>query len=86
MSSISNIKKRINSINTTSKITQAMKLVATTKIQKQKNELTKINSFINDLYNLVESLTSKSSFNDASKTTSSKGLDLNLPLISGIAQ
>ena len=67
MSSISNIKKRINSINTTSKITQAMKLVATTKIQKQKNELTKINSFINDLYNLVESLTSKSSFNDAFK-------------------
>ncbi len=76
MASLSNIKKRINSIHTTSKITQAMKLVATAKIQYQKNEFFKISEYTTGLYKLLHNLTKSASYAEVfdTKNNSSKNL------------
>ncbi len=58
MQSLENIKKRIKSVQTTSKITGAMKLIATANIRKQAKEYDKIASFCKDFYNIVKPLVS----------------------------
>lgn len=58
MQSLENIKKRIKSVQTTSKITGAMKLIATANIRKQAKEYDKIASFCKDFYNVVKPLVS----------------------------
>lgn len=62
MSSLNEIRKRINAVNNTSKITQAMKLVATAKIQRQKADFIEISSYINELYELLMQLTKSTSY------------------------
>lgn len=58
MQSLENIKKRIKSVQTTSKITGAMKLIATANIRKQAKEYDKIASFCKDFYNIIKPLVS----------------------------
>lgn len=62
MSSLNNIRKRITITQKTSKITQAMKLVSTVKIQHQKNRFTSIAKFIDSLYNLLHDLAKSSKY------------------------
>ena len=62
MASLSNIKKRIATIQKTSKITQAMKLVSTVKIQRQKNEFVKISNFMDSLYKMLQDLARSSMY------------------------
>ena len=62
MSSLSNIRKRISIIQKTSKITQAMKLVSTVKIQHQRNRFTDIAKFMDSLYNLLHDLAKSSKY------------------------
>lgn len=62
MTSLSNIRKRIIAIKKTSKITQAMKLVSTVKIQQQKNRYANISKFMNSLYNLLRDLAKSSKY------------------------
>lgn len=64
MASLSNIKKRINSVNTTSKITQAMKLVATAKLQHQKSEFQKISNYTLELYDMLHNLTKSANYRE----------------------
>ncbi len=56
MQSLQNIKKRIKSVQTTSKITGAMKLIATANIRKQAKEYNKIASFCKDFYSVIKPL------------------------------
>jgi F-type H+-transporting ATPase subunit gamma len=56
MQSLDEIKRRIRSIQTTSKITGAMKLVATAKMKKVMNQFKKVNIFCQDFYNIIEEL------------------------------
>jgi F-type H+-transporting ATPase subunit gamma len=56
MQSLDEIKRRIRSIQTTSKITGAMKLVATAKMKKIMNQFKKVNSFCQEFYNIIEGL------------------------------
>jgi F-type H+-transporting ATPase subunit gamma len=56
MQSLDEIKRRIRSIQTTSKITGAMKLVATAKMKKLMNQFKKINVFCQDFYHIIETL------------------------------
>ena len=53
MQSLDYIKRRIKTVKTTSKITGAMKLIATAKMTKQRNNYEKIKSFFSDFYNLL---------------------------------
>ena len=53
MQSLNYIKRRIKTVKTTSKITGAMKLIATAKMTKQRNNYEKIKSFFSDFYNLL---------------------------------
>ncbi|WEK82866.1 MAG: ATP synthase F1 subunit gamma [Mycoplasma sp.] len=62
MSSLNEIRKRISAVNNTSKITQAMKLVATAKIQRQKADFIQISSYINELYEMLLQLTKSTSY------------------------
>ena len=64
MASLSNIRKRISVIQKTSKITQAMKLVSTIKIQHQKNRFTDIANFMDSLYNLLHDLAKSSKYDN----------------------
>ena len=64
MSTLNDIKKRISGINTTSKITQAMKLVATAKIQLQKNAFLDLSKFVSHLYELLEDLSKNVDFKE----------------------
>ena len=64
MASLSNIRKRISIIQKTSKITQAMKLVSTIKIQHQKNRFTDIANFMDSLYNLLHDLAKSSKYDN----------------------
>lgn len=72
MASLINIRKRIHTVHTTSKITQAMKLVATAKIQQQKNEFMRVNGFITELYDIIANLTKSVSYNELFKDKTSK--------------
>jgi F-type H+-transporting ATPase subunit gamma len=56
MQSLDKIKRRINSIRTTSKITGAMKLVATAKMKKLMNQFKNVNAFYAEFYNIIEDL------------------------------
>ncbi|MDE7433746.1 MAG: F0F1 ATP synthase subunit gamma, partial [Mycoplasmoidaceae bacterium] len=56
MQSLENIKKRIKSVKTTSKITGAMKLIAIANIRKQSKEFEKISSFCKDFYYVIKPL------------------------------
>jgi F-type H+-transporting ATPase subunit gamma len=56
MQSLDEIKRRIRSIQTTSKITGAMKLVATAKMKKLMNQFKMVNGFCQDFYNIIEEL------------------------------
>lgn len=78
MTSLSNIRKRIIAIKKTSKITQAMKLVSTVKIQQQKNYYANISKFMNSLYNLLYDLAKSSKYENvfANKPNSNKKLYL----------
>ena len=69
MASLSNIKKRIATIQKTSKITQAMKLVSTVKIQRQKNEFDKISKFMDSLYKLIQDLARSSVYDSVFTNT-----------------
>ena len=62
MASLNNIRKRIIAIKKTSKITQAMRLVSTVKIQQQKNRYANISKFMNSLYNLLRDLAKSSKY------------------------
>lgn len=76
MTSLSNIRKRIIAIKKTSKITQAMKLVSTVKIQQQKNRYANISKFMNSLYNLLRDLAKSSKYENVfvNKPNSNKKL------------
>lgn len=52
MASLNEIKKRIKVIESTSKITNAMKLVATSKLKKQKDSFAKTNDFYKSFYKI----------------------------------
>lgn len=56
MKSLESIKRRINSIDTTKKITNAMKLVATAKLKKQRAEFDKALKFNLEFYCIVRDL------------------------------
>lgn len=53
MKSLENIKRRINSIQSTSKITNAMKLVATSKLKKQKDLYALVANFSSEFYSIM---------------------------------
>jgi F-type H+-transporting ATPase subunit gamma len=73
MQSLDEIKRRIRSVQTTSKITGAMKLVATAKMKKLMNHFKKVNIFCNDFYNiigdLVQNINEPSKPNDGQKSS-----------------
>lgn len=71
MKSLDNIRKKIGVIDTTNKITEAMKLVANAKIQKQKQVFAKTSSFMNTLYDLLIKLMIRSSKKDFAKVNKS---------------
>ncbi|MGL4951423.1 MAG: ATP synthase F1 subunit gamma [Mycoplasma sp.] len=50
---LNNLKKRITSVKTTSKITNAMKLMASGKLQKQKKQFSEIQSYYNAYYQII---------------------------------
>jgi F-type H+-transporting ATPase subunit gamma len=56
MQSLDKIKRRIRTVQTTSKITGAMKLVATAKMKKLMNQFKNVNAFCNDFYGILEDL------------------------------
>ena len=56
MQSLDLIKKRIKSIEATKKITNAMKLVATTKIKAQRKRFEAVSSFCHDYYDVIKKL------------------------------
>ncbi|MCF0227350.1 MAG: ATP synthase F1 subunit gamma [Malacoplasma sp.] len=62
MSTLGDIRKRIQGINTTSKITQAMKLVATARIQRQKAAFLEMSKFVSNLYILLKNLSKNVDF------------------------
>ena len=64
MAKLNDIKKRIQGINTTSKITQAMKLVATARIQRQKTSFLELSKFVYNLYILLKNLSKNVDFNE----------------------
>jgi F-type H+-transporting ATPase subunit gamma len=57
MQSLDAIKRRIKIVNTTSKITGAMKLVAIAKIKRQANEFKIVSDFCQDFYPIIDDLT-----------------------------
>jgi F-type H+-transporting ATPase subunit gamma len=57
MQSLDIIKRRIKTVQTTAKITSAMKLVATAKIKKQMNEFKVVSSFCKDFYEIIQEVT-----------------------------
>lgn len=59
MAQKSQIKSRIKSINATKKITGAMELIATVKLQKQRNHMLKNREYINVLKNTIASILSE---------------------------
>ncbi len=59
MQSLDLIKKRIKSIEATKKITNAMKLVATTKLRKQRKAFEAASSFCVDYYDIFQQLVSQ---------------------------
>jgi F-type H+-transporting ATPase subunit gamma len=54
MKSLDTIKRRIGSVKTTSKITGAMKLVATAKIKRQMTDFKNVSSFCKEFYQIIE--------------------------------
>jgi F-type H+-transporting ATPase subunit gamma len=54
MQTLELIKRRIKTIQTTSKITGAMKLVATAKIKRSMDEFKVINDFCKDFYRIIQ--------------------------------
>jgi F-type H+-transporting ATPase subunit gamma len=56
MASIRNIKRRIRSVNSTSQITKAMKLVSTAKMQKAKRNLEETRPFFLKMQNTISSI------------------------------
>ncbi|GHU33092.1 hypothetical protein FACS1894166_07790 [Bacilli bacterium] len=56
MKSLDTIKRRINSVRTTSKITGAMKLVATAKIKRQMTDFKSVSVFCNEFYQIIENI------------------------------
>ncbi|MDE6473224.1 MAG: F0F1 ATP synthase subunit gamma [Ureaplasma sp.] len=51
--SLNQLKRKISSINSTSKITNAMRLISTTKSKKQKNMYDNIKDYFNDFYKIM---------------------------------
>ena len=64
MAKLNDIRKRIQGINTTSKITSAMKLVATARIQRQKTSFLELSQFVSNLYGLLKNLSKNVDFNE----------------------
>lgn len=64
MSSLEKIKNRINSIETTKKITNAMKQVATVNLKKEKNKFSLISEYLNEFYTFFVKLLSNIDCND----------------------
>lgn len=60
MQTLESIKKRIKSVKTTSKITGAMKLIATANIHKQSKEFQMIASYCHDFYEIIKPLANAS--------------------------
>ena len=56
MASLQEIKSRLNSVSTTKKITKAMQLVATAKLQKAKNNLDGIQDYYTSVYDMFQDL------------------------------
>ncbi|CRH46058.1 F-ATPase gamma subunit, sodium ion specific [Mycoplasmopsis arginini] len=56
MESLQKIKQRINSINSTKKITKAMELVATAKFSKIKNKISEVKSYFKNVENIFINL------------------------------
>lgn len=58
MASLQEIKSRVNSVSTTKKITKAMQLVATAKLQKAKGNLESIQEYYTSVYDMFQDLMS----------------------------
>jgi F-type H+-transporting ATPase subunit gamma len=58
MQSLDAIKRRIKIVNTTAKITGAMKLVAIAKVKKQSTEFKVVSDFCQDFYPILDDLAS----------------------------
>ncbi len=63
MSSMRDIKRRIKSVNSTKQITNAMYLVASSKLNKAKNRLNSTRPFFNEIKNVISDILSTSSIN-----------------------
>ena len=75
MAKLNDIRKRIQGINTTSKITQAMKLVATARIQRQKTSFLELSKFVSNLYTLLKNLSKNVDFNEVFNVKNIKSKD-----------
>jgi F-type H+-transporting ATPase subunit gamma len=69
MQSLDRIKRRIRSIQTTSKITGAMKLVATAKMKRLMNQFKIVSGFCGDFYGIIENLAKTIQQNKSIKKT-----------------
>ena len=76
MQTLDLIRRRIRTIQTTSKITGAMKLVATAKIKKSMDEFKIVNDFCKDFYKIIQDVAMyvKNNTSLQTKTTSTKRL------------
>lgn len=72
MPSLDNIKRRISSIETTEKITRAMKLVATSNLKKQKEIYSKSGDYYKDFYNIFLNLVREKGVENISNSKSKK--------------
>ena len=74
--SLESIKRRINSIESTSKITNAMKLIASSKLAKQTKKFNKQKEYFNEYYNAIANLLSMVNETDLEilKSTNNKTL------------
>lgn len=79
MASLQEIKSRLNSISTTKKITKAMQLVATAKLQKAKGNLESIQEYYTSVYDMFQDLLGN--VKDTSKLFPENGKDSTLYII-----
>ncbi|MBQ5492619.1 MAG: F0F1 ATP synthase subunit gamma, partial [Mycoplasmataceae bacterium] len=56
MESLHSLKRKIQSVKKTSKITEAMKLVSIVKLKRERERLLKIQDYYNEFYNVVSSI------------------------------
>lgn len=79
MASLQEIKSRLGSISTTKKITKAMQLVATAKLQRAKGNLESIQEYYTSVYNMFQDL--MGNVKDVSKLMPENAKDATLHII-----